>query len=197
MTTMRDLDVRAASAAAVRCLIDTEGRARISELVAAAGVSRRTWHRYFPAKEDLLRPLLREASEIVLSMVADPATGATVIDRFVTAFASVSGGLFAERTRGLMPVIAASPSLEAVFAHEATLTSDRLRRIIADDLGPGSLSETRAAALAATLTALSSSALREAAGTSAAPHTLLTDRIRALGLQETIPSWTTEKRGTP
>lgn len=196
MTPRDDDSILQASLAAVRCLIDTEGSAGVVELAAAAGVSRRTWHRYFPAKEDLIRPTFRDVGEVVLRAVAEREPTTSIVDAWVSGFSMSAGGLFTERTRGLMPLIVRSSSLSAVLDNEGALMAARLREEIARQTSSSSDADDLAAALATTLVALSIAALRDAVTAPEPPHVILRRRIAALRLAETIPSVPTGERRT-
>jgi AcrR family transcriptional regulator len=190
----RDADILLASTAAVRRLIDTDARASVDDLAAAAGISRRTWHRYFPAKEDCIRPMMQDAIATMFSAMHARPRDEDVCDSFIAAFSATAAGLFAARTRGLMPIIIASTSLSAVWDHESALTAISLRRIVADRLGCDAAAP-RVAALASTLVALSNSALRDSTESTRDPVELLTERIEALGLASTPRSSMTAAEG--
>lgn len=193
---MRDHDVLSASLSAVRRLIDSGGQATVTELAEAAGVSRRTWHRYFPAKEDLLRPMMNEASTTLLESLAEPSDTDDVCTSFIAAFDNVAGGLFTERTRGLMPIVVASPSLNAVFDNEGARTAERLRLVLAARLDRND-DDPVVCALSTTLVGLAISALRDSELHGRSPQTLLAERIHALGLPRTILPTATGERRTP
>ncbi|MGC0370294.1 TetR/AcrR family transcriptional regulator [Microbacterium sp. SLBN-111] len=196
MTSRRRDDILAASFAATRCLIDTHGRASVTELAEAAGISRRTWHRYFPAKEDLLRPLLRDATDTLLETFAARDATEDVYVAFIAAFATAAGGMFTERTRELMPIVFASPSLTAVLDSETLRTAPRLRPHLARFLDRDGDDPT-VVGLATVLLALALSALRDAAGSESDPAALLAERVEALGLtQRTLPMPAGERRSS-
>jgi AcrR family transcriptional regulator len=193
MAPVRDEEVLSASLAATRCLIDSDGRASVAELAEAAGISRRTWHRYFPAKEDLLRPLLRDAAGLALASMRARPHDENVVDSFLAAFATSAGGMFAERTRALTPLVFRSTALSAVMDNESTRTATLLRAIIAERWNRNT-DDAHVAALATTLVALSLSSLSDAAATSVAPEVLLAERVGALGLDQVTPPKTAGER---
>ena len=196
MTSRRRDDILAASFAATRCLIDTQGRASVTELAAAAGISRRTWHRYFPAKEDLLRPLLRDATDTLLETFAARDVSEDVYVAFIDSFATAAGGMFTQRTRELMPIVFASPSLTAVLDSETLRTAPQLRPHLARFLDRDGDDPT-VVGLATVLLALALSALRDGAGSGFDPAALLAERVEALGLtQSTLPTPTGERRSS-
>lgn len=196
MISRRRDDILAASFAATRCLIDSDGRANVAELAEAAGISRRTWHRYFPAKEDVLRPLLRDATDMLLETLATRDASEDVYAAFTAAFATAAGGMFAERTRELMPIVFASPSLTAVLDSETLRTAPRLYPLLARFLDRD-VDDPTVVALATVLLALALSALRDAAGSESDASALLTERVDALGLtQSTLPIPAGERRSS-
>ncbi|MEK6310460.1 MAG: TetR family transcriptional regulator [Curtobacterium sp.] len=186
----------AASLAASRLLIATGGAAGVDELARAAGISRRTWFRYFPAKEDCIRPMIREATTTTLRIMGERLDSEQVCDAFLAAFASVAGGLFTERTRGLLPVVFASSALSAVLEHEAVYSSEMLRDLLVRRSAP----ETDGhliAALATALPALANAALRDSVVDGVPPLDLLTPRVRALRTAHLPLSTTTAERRRP
>lgn len=114
----RDDRVLAASLAAIGEIIARGTDAvTVRDLAQAAGISERTFYRYFPTKEDCLRPVLQDASRVfAMSLDLHSADGWRIA--VSKAFADAAGGAFAVRTRLLLPIIAASPGLEAVWQHE-------------------------------------------------------------------------------
>lgn len=109
--------VMAASLAATWALAESGGAATTEDLAAAAGVSRRTFHRMFPRKEDCIRPAMADARRLVIGAFAQ-STGLPLAPAYVQAFQVAAAGAFSERTRLLLPVVAADPHLQAVWDHE-------------------------------------------------------------------------------
>jgi AcrR family transcriptional regulator len=131
----------------------------IRELAEAANVSERTFYRFFPRKEDCLRPLVRDARSIYLAMLeANAHKGWRVAT--VEAFRASAGGVFRERTRALMPLVASSPQLEAVWSHEIRLGSDDILGVFTPTLGVG-----RASVLSRVVTSVMELSLSQAAAT--------------------------------
>src|SRR5215510_7804850 len=91
------IDLIAASAAAAGLLAQRQGRATVAELADAAGISVRSYHRHFPTKEDVLRPLFQEAAEEMAQHVRDQSANKSVIEAFLSAWDRVAGGDFTER----------------------------------------------------------------------------------------------------
>lgn len=194
MPPSRDDDVLAASTAATAHLVATSGQASVVDLARAAGISRRTFHRYFPAKEDCLRPLMRDAMDVLVQALDERPRHEGPAAAFVAAFAVAAGGAFADRTRSLVPVVLAAPALHAVWDHEATSSRDRLRPALARRLTTSGATQGEVDAvadgLAEVLTGLALLALRRATERDVDPVTLLDEHCDRLGLHD-LPRTTT------
>jgi AcrR family transcriptional regulator len=67
---------------------DGDASATVERIAAEAGISARTFHRHFPAKEDVVRPLFRESAERqIAALRRAPRTG-DVVDSLVDALLS-------------------------------------------------------------------------------------------------------------
>lgn len=107
----------------------------IRELASAAGVSERTFYRWFPRKEDCLRPVLEDATAVFDRVLRDESPNGWR-QAVVAAFAASVGGDFQARTRALLPVIASTPELEAVWDHESRRASAEALTVFAPELRP-------------------------------------------------------------
>ncbi len=193
MASSRDEARLQASLSASRLLALTDGAAGVDDLARAAGISRRTWFRYFPAKEDCIRPMLRDATSLTLQILEQRMEHEDVCEAFIAAFGAVAGGHFAERTRGLLPVVFGSAALSAVLEHEAVHTAGLLRALLTRRFGP-EVDASAVAALSTVLPALANAALRDSVTAQVPPSDLLTPRVRALGLSHLSLSLSTAER---
>lgn len=125
----------------------------MAELAAAAGISLRTFHRYFPRKEDCVRPALKNARDILIAVVASSPKEMPLVDAFLDGFAAATDGAFRARTQGLIPTVYADPALTAVWDHELHEGDLALTAVIAERLGL-SASEPAVSSSAAVLIAM-------------------------------------------
>lgn len=143
----------AASLAATAELARSRGTATVADLASAAGISLRTFHRYFPRKEDCVRPALKDARDILIAVIESSPREKPLVDAFLDGFAVAAGGAFSARTAGLIPVVYADPALTAVWDHELHEGIVALTGAVADRLGL-SPSEPAASSSAAVLIAM-------------------------------------------
>ncbi len=122
-------DELAASLAATWALARSGGAVSVDDLAAAAGLSRRTFHRLFPRKEDCLRPALADARSLMFAQLADDAS-TPLVAAYLTAFGTAAAGAFADRTRLLMPVVMRDAHLQAVWDHEVTVGIGDLAEVL-------------------------------------------------------------------
>jgi AcrR family transcriptional regulator len=128
-------DILSASLGATAELARSAGAASVADLAAAAGISPRTFYRYFPRKEDCIRPALRDARDILIAAFSERPAEETVSVAFLNAFAVAAGGAFTQRTATLIPAISTDPALTAVWDHEVQEGIPSLTRAIARRLG--------------------------------------------------------------
>jgi AcrR family transcriptional regulator len=128
-------DVLSASLGATAELARSGGAASVAELAAAAGISPRTFYRYFPRKEDCIRPALRDARGILMTAFRERPAEEPLATAFLNAFTVAAGGAFAQRTAALIPTVAADSALTAVWDHEIQEGNSSLTVGIAQRLG--------------------------------------------------------------
>jgi AcrR family transcriptional regulator len=90
----------------------------VASIAAAAGVSTRTFHRYFATKTDALGPVLQEGLQRYLDAVsAMPATSEAddLVTELVDALASTLGDPHAARDEALLRLVLSTPELESVW----------------------------------------------------------------------------------
>ncbi|HVW41098.1 MAG TPA: helix-turn-helix domain-containing protein [Amycolatopsis sp.] len=129
------VDLVAVSHAAAAVLARRQGRATVAELAEAAGISVRTFHRHFPNKEDVLRPLFREGGHEIAAELRKRPADETVAEAFLAAWEAVAGGRFTERTRTLMPIVLADPRLTTMMDQLTAEGAEWLAAALAPRLG--------------------------------------------------------------
>lgn len=152
----------------------------VRELAAAAGLSERTFYRYFPTREDILRPAMRDSqNDIARAVDAEPADS-SLGDALVAGFAAAAEGAYTERTRHLLPVVFGSAPFSAVWSQELRQHGPMLRAAVARrlDCDPD---DVRAEVAAALFLSLMELALAAMIRTGELPAPLLADRMRAVG----------------
>lgn len=135
MPSRRDAARTAASWLAVSCIAQRGASVTVAELAIAAGVSERTFYRYFPTREDCLRPAMRDSQERMARSLAAQTADVPLGDALVVAFGSVAEGEHLERTRGLLPVVLDDQRFLAVWSQETAHRHPSLLAAVADRLG--------------------------------------------------------------
>jgi AcrR family transcriptional regulator len=113
-----DEDILRMSLAAIWTLASTDGAASVPELARAAEVSVRTFHRYFPQKEDCIRPAIADARRHAISVFLDQPAAMSLTDAYAVAFDATANGRYGERTTHLVRAAAKSDVLRTVWVSE-------------------------------------------------------------------------------
>jgi len=87
----------------------------VTEIARAAGISRRTFHRYFPTKAESVAPLFDESIRKSNAVIAGADPGTPILSVLIAAFESSLFGTDATRTRALMPLVFGDQEMWAVF----------------------------------------------------------------------------------
>ncbi|WP_189094282.1 TetR/AcrR family transcriptional regulator [Nocardia jinanensis] len=109
----------------------------VETLARCAGISRRTFHRYFPTKETAVVPVLRHGLEVLAEVLAAHPPDESFDEALVAAFHASAGGPVLDRTRKLVPILQASPAMRAVLSQSFDDAEAILRRPVAERLGLG------------------------------------------------------------
>ncbi|MFF3575025.1 TetR family transcriptional regulator [Nocardia jiangxiensis] len=143
-----------ASRATVELFIESGSSAfSVPELAANAGVSERTFHRYFPRKEDAIRPFLRGGLERVIDIFAAAESGLPLRQAVEAAWAESWPVKYPREAAGLHVVLAGSEALHAVLLQETLHSEQRWASALAPALGVGARSATARMAGAAVVAA--------------------------------------------
>ncbi|MEV7761989.1 TetR family transcriptional regulator [Curtobacterium flaccumfaciens] len=89
-------------------------RVPIAELASAAGISERTFHRYFPSKSDTVQPLFEENSRSVNSLLAE-SSGVRLRTTLSDAHEQMFGATRAARTAALFPLLFKDRAMWSAF----------------------------------------------------------------------------------
>lgn len=89
---------------------DGDTSAKVERIAEAAGVSARTFHRHFPVKEDVVRPLFRATSEAVAAALRDVPDTTDPVEALVAAWsAAMPGGRISEFDRRFLTLMVTTP----------------------------------------------------------------------------------------
>jgi len=156
-------------------------RVNVDALAAAAGVSRRTFHRYFESKEASIRPVLEQGMELMARHLSGVAAEFGLVDAVVAAFAEAAGGRLSRRTHHLIPLLDETDAMRAVFSQAIADGERALTAPIAARLGvPDGSSDARV--IAAVITTIVRVALLDAHARDADPVATFEDRLRRVGI---------------
>lgn len=118
----------------------------IAELAAHAGLSERTFYRYFPTKEDALRPLFAAANLAFAERLAQQVAEHSLVDALVLAGDGIVRDEGVSSVRALMSIVYTRPPLRRVWLEAVYDAAEPVRAAIADT--PRLRSDPMAAALA-------------------------------------------------
>lgn len=175
--------VLAASEAATQHIVQ-RGTLRISvaELAESAGIAQRTFYRWFPSKEQILRPVFDWGTDEYARMLRE--SDQPLVQTLEAAFDHVLWGEREERTRVLFPLVFAHPESQAVFFFAVHDGEHRILEPLARRAGlPIESPEVRAAAAA--VTASLRVALEGMVATGDDPRPLHARMLRAFDLEST------------
>jgi AcrR family transcriptional regulator len=107
----------------------------VKELAAHAGLSERTFYRYFPRKEDAIRPAVDESLARIVSNVRAAPRGKTLPEAMVEALSRALTDEDAMSWENLLPVLNETDSLRAVWLQILTDAEVALAHAAAEWLG--------------------------------------------------------------
>lgn len=143
LTERRREETRLAIARAAAGLFAERGTERTTaeSIAAAAGISIRTFYRYFDSKEEAITPLLTSGADNWVALLAD-AGAEHPLDAFPRIIAEVltpadaAGAEELDVTRNVLRAVPETPTLRAAWRRVNFDSEARLRPILAERLGP-------------------------------------------------------------
>ncbi|BBZ70475.1 TetR family transcriptional regulator [Mycobacterium paraseoulense] len=107
----------------------------IDAVAVAAGVSVRTFHRYFRTKADAIAPILDTMWRTCIQAFADTDPDAPLVENLIAAFAQAAEGEYSERYREFLVTLPNSPELEPTWLRIHADSQRALRPLLAARLG--------------------------------------------------------------
>ncbi|MES2641096.1 MAG: TetR family transcriptional regulator [Myxococcota bacterium] len=107
----------------------------VRQLADCAGLSERTFYRYFPRKEDAIRPYVEAGLEHILSRVQAAPRTRSLRDVLVAAHAEILDAARAHEGEALLTVLNETERLAAVWLQVVTEAETAFARIVAERLG--------------------------------------------------------------
>ncbi|SDY97576.1 transcriptional regulator, TetR family [Saccharopolyspora shandongensis] len=107
----------------------------VARLAEAAGMSQRSFYRYFPTKEDCLRPVFDEGSRAFADALTAQPPGTGLADAILRAFDLAFSTSTDEEARALMAVVFTEDVLRRVWLQATYEITDLLRPSVAALLG--------------------------------------------------------------
>ncbi len=106
-------------------------RATVADLAAAARMSERTFYRYFPTKEDSLRPVFDDGLNRYVTALADQPIPGDAPSAIMRAIEQTFAGDDEVHTRALMGAVVDDPALRRIWLEASYEAAQRLRPHIA------------------------------------------------------------------
>ncbi len=107
----------------------------VEELAGDAGVSRRTFHRYFPTKESCILPLFDSGASVLAEEFARRPDEEPITESVLAAFQVAAGGELTARTVGLAALVGSSPVMLSLITRSLLSTERLLAPTLARRLG--------------------------------------------------------------
>jgi AcrR family transcriptional regulator len=123
---------------------------KVVDLAEAAGLTERTFYRYFATKEEVVRPVL-DGGSLILAGVIEGRVDLSVTDAIVEGFDAAVGGEFETRTDGLFALLFRDDSLRPILFQAFYDSEQIIRPALARRLGVGPSSLAAQVAAASTL----------------------------------------------
>jgi len=107
----------------------------VKQLVSHTGLSERTFYRYFPTKEDVVKPAIAEAIERIGAAIARRPRGEALRDSLVAAFIDAWVAVPIQRSQALAQVMNETDSFRAVWQQAFMAGASQWTAIMAERLG--------------------------------------------------------------
>ncbi len=127
--------VRISAACADAIAADPGAVPSVASLAAAAGISERSFYRYFPTKEECLRPLFDDGNRAFARALAARPAESGLVAALHGVFVEVFPDELESRSRAIMSAVIADPSLRRVWLEASYDTVHLIRPTVAGLLG--------------------------------------------------------------
>ncbi|KAB2811391.1 TetR family transcriptional regulator [Pimelobacter simplex] len=107
----------------------------VAALVAASGVSERSFHRYFPTKADCLRPLFDDGNDAYAAALAAQPAGLSLGEAVTRAFVAANDSMTDDASRAFMRTVFGDLALRRVWLEASYATAEVLRPAVAARIG--------------------------------------------------------------
>jgi AcrR family transcriptional regulator len=120
-----------ASAAAIDLLRTSGQDATVKALALAAGISESTFYRYFPTREDVLRPALQQLKDEFAHQVDGQPFDISLGEALYRGWAATMKGPWQKQLQATIPVVMSSPVLMSVWTQEMRTHGKLIRQSVA------------------------------------------------------------------
>lgn len=113
--------------------------ATVERIAAEAGISARTFHRYFPAKEDVVRPVFERSAELTSAALRAAPSGGDPVDVLVDAMMALLGETQLRMTpqhQVFMRLVSELPELRLRWREAGNTAQDAVREFLAGRIDP-------------------------------------------------------------
>ncbi|MBB2914370.1 AcrR family transcriptional regulator [Streptosporangium becharense] len=133
-----ELRMTIARRAAEIFVADGDTSATVERIADAAGIATRTFYRHFPVKEDVVRPLFRRSSQLVIEALREAPAGGDLVDVLVTVWMSALGeDTLGPSERRLLAVVASSPQYRLRWMEADDELCEAMAEFLAGRIGRG------------------------------------------------------------
>jgi AcrR family transcriptional regulator len=131
-----ELRMTIAHKAAEIFVADGDTSATVERIAEAAGIATRTFYRHFPVKEDVVRPLFRHSSQLVIKALRDAPTDGDLVEVLIAVWMSaLEEQIIGPSERRFMAVVAASPQYRLRWMEVDDELSEAVAEFLAQRIG--------------------------------------------------------------